>query len=61
MHSLCNLSTQSALEIGLVNVKCWFKWQKGYAMTFGLIGVDRQGGQKRTAKPSLACPGSWRK
>ena len=23
-----------------------FEWQKGYAMTFGLIAVDRQGGQK---------------
>ena len=38
-----------------------FEWQKGYAMTFGLIAVDRQGGQKRTAKPSLAYLGSWRK
>lgn len=37
-----------------------FEWQKGYAMTFGLIAVDRQGGQKRTPKPSLAYLGSWR-
>jgi len=37
-----------------------FEWQKGYAMTFGLIAVDRQNGQKRTPKPSLAYLGSWR-
>lgn len=37
-----------------------FEWQKGYAMTFGLIAVDRQGGQKRTPKPSLAYLGSCR-
>ena len=37
-----------------------FEWQKGYAMTFGLIAVDRQGGQKRMPKPSLAYLGSWR-
>lgn len=29
-----------------------FEWQKGYAMTFGLIAVDRTT-QKRTPKPSL--------
>lgn len=29
-----------------------FEWQKGYAMTFGLIAVDRSN-QKRTAKESL--------
>lgn len=37
-----------------------FEWQKGYAMTFGLIAVDRENGQKRTPKPSLAYLGSWR-
>lgn len=37
-----------------------FEWQKGYSMTFGLISVDRQSGQKRTPKPSLAYLGSWR-
>ena len=35
-----------------------FEWQKGYGMTFGLIAVDRENGQKRTAKPSLAFLGS---
>lgn len=30
-----------------------FEWQKGYAMTFGLIAVDRGNGLKRTAKESL--------
>lgn len=35
-----------------------FEWQKGYSMTFGLIAVDRAGGQKRTAKPSLNFLGS---
>lgn len=29
-----------------------FEWQKGYAMTFGLVSVDRTT-QKRTPKPSL--------
>lgn len=37
-----------------------FEWQKGYGMTFGLIAVDRQNGQTRTPKPSLAYLGSWR-
>lgn len=37
-----------------------FEWQKGYSMTFGLIAVDRQHGQKRTPKPSLGYLGSWR-
>lgn len=37
-----------------------FEWQKGYSMTFGLVAVDRAGGQKRTAKPSLAFLGSCR-
>ncbi len=37
-----------------------FEWQKGYSMTFGLIAVDRST-QKRTAKPSLAYLGSFRK
>lgn len=31
-----------------------FEWQKGYGMTFGLIAVDRENGQKRMPKPSLA-------
>lgn len=37
-----------------------FEWQKGYAMTYGLIAVDRKNGQKRTPKPSLAYLGSFR-
>ena len=36
-----------------------FEWQKGFAMQFGLIAVDRAHGQARTPKPSLACLGSW--
>ncbi len=36
-----------------------FEWQKGYAMTFGLIAVDRAT-QTRTAKSSLALLGSFR-
>ncbi len=36
-----------------------FEWQKGYAMTFGLIAVDRENGQKRIPKPSLSYLGSW--
>ena len=36
-----------------------FEWQKGYSMTFGLIAVDRQHGQKRTPKPSLGYLGIW--
>lgn len=37
-----------------------FEWQKGYAMTFGLIAIDRQNGQKRIPKPSLIHLGSYR-
>ncbi|MCM1542977.1 MAG: family 1 glycosylhydrolase [Blautia sp.] len=37
-----------------------FEWQKGYAMRFGLIAVDRENGQTRTPKPSLAHLGSMR-
>lgn len=37
-----------------------FEWQKGFGMTFGLVAVDRQNGQKRIAKPSLAFLGSCR-
>lgn len=37
-----------------------FEWQKGFAMQFGLIAVDRANGQTRTAKPSLAYLGSCR-
>ena len=36
-----------------------FEWQKGYAMQFGLVAVDRAT-QKRTPKPSLAYLGSYR-
>lgn len=36
-----------------------FEWQKGYAMQFGLIAVDRAT-QTRTPKPSLAYLGSYR-
>ena len=36
-----------------------FEWQKGYAMTFGLVGVDRTT-MERHPKPSLACLGSLR-
>ena len=36
-----------------------FEWQKGYAMQFGLIAVDRAGGQTRTPKPSLAYLGEY--
>ena len=36
-----------------------FEWQKGFSMTFGLISVDRQNMQARTAKPSLAYLGSF--
>lgn len=34
-----------------------FEWQEGYAITFGLVAVDRSS-QKRTPKPSLAYLGS---
>lgn len=36
-----------------------FEWQKGYAMTFGLVAVDRTT-QKRSPKPSLTHLGSFR-
>ena len=36
-----------------------FEWQKGFAMQFGLIAVDRAHGQARTPKPSLAYLGSY--
>ena len=36
-----------------------FEWQKGYAMTFGLVGVDRST-QRRIPKESLAYLGSLR-
>ena len=36
-----------------------FEWQKGFAMQFGLIAVDRAHGQIRTPKPSLAFLGSY--
>jgi len=44
---------------------CWslldnFEWQQGFAITFGLIAVDRST-QKRYPKPSLAFFGSYRK
>ena len=35
-----------------------FEWQKGYGMKFGLIEVDRSGGQIRRPKPSLKYLGS---
>ena len=35
-----------------------FEWQKGYSMTFGLIGVDRKT-QKRAPKESLKVLGSY--
>jgi len=35
-----------------------FEWQKGFAMQFGLIAVDRST-QKRCPKPSLTCLGSY--
>lgn len=37
-----------------------FEWQKGYSMTFGLIGVDRAS-QKRLPKESLEYLGSFRR
>lgn len=36
-----------------------FEWQKGYAMTFGLIEVDRTT-QERTPKPSLSYLGEFK-
>jgi beta-glucosidase len=43
---------------------CWslldnFEWQKGFAITFGLIAIDRKT-QQRNPKPSLAFLGSYR-
>ena len=35
-----------------------FEWQKGYAMQFGLIAVNRKT-MERTAKPSLGVLGSY--
>ena len=35
-----------------------FEWQKGYAMQFGLIAVNRET-MERTAKPSLGVLGSY--
>ena len=37
-----------------------FEWQKGYAMQFGLVAVDRKT-MERTPKPSLALLGSYTK
>ena len=36
-----------------------FEWQKGYAMQFGLIAIDRAGDLARTPKPSLAHLGGF--
>lgn len=36
-----------------------FEWQKGYAMQFGLIAIDRTGDLARTPKPSLAHLGAF--
>ena len=36
-----------------------FEWQKGFAMQFGLIAVDRAHGQTRTPKPSLTYLGIY--
>lgn len=59
---------QSCVEDGLpVKGYCYwslmdnFEWQKGFAMQFGLIAVDRAGGQIRTPKESLAILGSYAK
>ena len=35
-----------------------FEWQKGYAMNFGLIAVNRET-MERTPKPSLAVLGEY--
>lgn len=37
-----------------------FEWQKGFAMQFGLVAVDRAHGMQRTPKPSLAHLGHHR-
>jgi beta-glucosidase len=31
-----------------------FEWAHGYTPTFGLIGIDRDGGYRRVARPSAA-------
>jgi beta-glucosidase len=36
---------------------CWssfdnFEWNEGYRPTFGLVGVDREDGLRRVARPS---------
>ena len=36
-----------------------FEWQKGFAMQFGLVSVDRKNGQIRTPKSSLSVLGSY--
>ena len=36
-----------------------FEWQKGFAMQFGLIAVDRAHGQTRAPKPSLVFLGRY--
>ena len=36
-----------------------FEWQKGFAMQFGLIAVDRAHGQTRAPKQSLAFLGRY--
>ena len=41
-----------------IPVKGYFEWQKGYAMQFGLIAVNRET-MERTAKPSLAVLGEY--
>ncbi|MBE6978844.1 MAG: glycoside hydrolase family 1 protein [Ruminococcaceae bacterium] len=38
-----------------------FEWQKGFAMQFGLIAVDRKNGQTRIPKESLRFLGSYTK
>ena len=59
------LGVQSCLDDGLPirGYFYWslmdnFEWQKGYAMTFGLIAVDRAT-QRRTPKESLTVLGSY--
>ena len=37
-----------------------FEWQKGFAMQFGLIAVDRANNQTRFPKPSRGYLGRWR-
>ena len=59
---------EKCVEDGLP-VKCYlywslldnFEWQKGYAMQFGLVGVDRKNGQRRIPKPSLDVLGNYAK